>query len=179
MKSGCSASIGRPRHQQPVLRDDDEVAGLGRGLLGGVQHAHQFGGDLRLAGAGALHLGLAGEFRLHCGRDRFRIAARGADQTRRGALLVIEQGLEEVFGGDPLVEFADGNGRRGLQESPGAFGELLYIHRVVSLCVGDGPFSRPFIGNGNVSLWQTKWGGADWPSRGIGACVSNTCTAIR
>ncbi len=104
---------GGERHQQPVLRDV-LVAGLRRRLLRGVQYAHQFGGDLRLAGAGTLHLRLPGECGLHLVRGGFRVAARGADQAGGGAFLVIEQGLEEVFGGDPLVEVADGNCRRGL-----------------------------------------------------------------
>ena len=60
--------VGRgQRHQQPVLRDV-LVAGLGRGLLRGVQHAHQFRGDLRLSRARSLHLRLPRELGLHARR---------------------------------------------------------------------------------------------------------------
>ena len=123
---------GGERHQQPVLRDV-LVAGLGGGLLRGVQHAHQFGRDLRLAGAGALHLGLARQLGLHRGEGGLRIAAGGPDQAGGGAFLVVQQRLQQVLRGDPLVEFADRDGLGGLQESPGALGEFLDIHALMSL----------------------------------------------
>ena len=107
---------GGERHQQPVLRDVF-VAGLGRGLLRGVEHAHQLGGDLRLAGAGALHLRLPGEFGLDAGQRRLGVAAGGADQAGGGAFLVIQQRLEQMLGRDALVEFADRDGAGGLQEA--------------------------------------------------------------
>ena len=73
----------------------------------------------------------------------FRVAAGGADQPGGGAFLVVQQRLEQVLGRDPLVEFADGDGLRGLQESPRALGELLDVHRLLSLYVGDWPCPPP------------------------------------
>ena len=73
------------------------VAGLGRGLLRGVQHAHQLGRDLRLAGAGALHLRLARQFGLDRGERRLRVAAGGPDQPGGRAFLVVQQRLQQML----------------------------------------------------------------------------------
>ena len=58
---------GGERQQQPVLRDVFVAGLLGR-LLGGVEHADQVGGELRLAGAVALHLGLVRQLGSTAGR---------------------------------------------------------------------------------------------------------------
>ena len=58
------------------------------------------------------------------------VAARGADQPGRRPLLIVEQRLQQVLGRQPLVELADGNGLRGLQEPAGALGKLLDVHDV-------------------------------------------------
>ena len=59
---------------------------------------------------------------------RFWIAACGLDQTRRHALLVVEQGLEQMRGRDALMMLANGDGLRRLKEAAGAIGELFQIH---------------------------------------------------
>ncbi len=170
--------VGRgDRHQQPVLRDVF-VAGLGRGLLRGVQQPHQVGRDLRLAGAGTLHLGLARQLRLDRAERRLRIAARGLDQAGGSAFLVVQQRLQQMLRRDLLVELADRDGLGSLQEAACPLGEFLNVH----LCV---PVRRrlvsshPSSGNGNVTLWQSRWVQADCDSRGSAQCESNTCTATR
>ncbi len=119
---------GRDGDQQPVLRDET-VAGLRRRLLRGIEDADEFGRELRLAGAGALHLRHLGKVGLDGAQRRLRVATGGADQAGRGAFLIIEQRLEQMLGRDPLVEFADRNGGSGLQEALRALGELFDVHR--------------------------------------------------
>ena len=95
------------------------------------------GVSLRLAGARALTFGCAGDFGVHRRRQRrLRVAARGPDQTGGGAFLVIQQRLQQVLGGDPLVEFAYRDGAGGLEEALRTFGEFLNVH-VMSLSSGD------------------------------------------
>jgi hypothetical protein len=83
---------------------------------------------LRLAGAGALHLGLAADLGIHGLLGGVRVATGGTDQPGRGPLLVIEQRLQQVFRRDTLVELADRYGLRGLEEAPRTFGEFLDVH---------------------------------------------------
>ena len=118
---------GGERHQQPVL-GDELVAGAGRLLLRRVEHAHDVRGELRLAGAAARDLGLPGELGFERLLGARRVAAGGADQARRGALLVVEQRLQQVLRRDALVVLADRDGLRGLEEAPRAVGELLDVH---------------------------------------------------
>jgi hypothetical protein len=104
------------------------VAGLLRGLLGGIEHTHELGRDLRLAGAGALHFGYAGDFGIVGGAHGFRVAAGGADQAGSSAFLVVEQGFEQMFRRNTLMEFAYGDRAGGLQEAFRAIGEFFQIH---------------------------------------------------
>ena len=80
----------RERHEQPILRHE-AVAGLLRGLLRGVERADDLRRELRLPGAAALDARQLGELRVDRGGGALRIAAGGADQAGRGALLVVEQ----------------------------------------------------------------------------------------
>ena len=130
------------RHQQPVLRDI-LVARLGGGLLRGIQHPHQLRRDVRLAGARSLHLRLPGDVGLDRGQCGLRVAAGGADQARGGAFLVIQQRLQQVLGGDPLVEFANRDGAGGLQEAARPLGELLDVHGLSPCSKATGPGSAP------------------------------------
>ena len=61
------------------------------------------------------------------------VAAGALDQLGGHALVVVEQGLEQVLRPDPLVALADRNGLRGLKETLGAVSELLEIHAVSRL----------------------------------------------
>lgn len=104
------------------------VAGGGGLKLGGIQRADEFGGGLGGAGAVALHLGDAGEGRVVGGADLCRVPAGGTDEAGGRTFLVVQERLEQVFGGEALVEIADGDGLGGLQEAAGAFGEFFHVH---------------------------------------------------
>ena len=104
------------RDEHAVLRDIFVAAALRR-LLGGIEGADQLGRGLRLAGAAALHLGHARDLGIDLALGDGGVAAGGADQPGRGTFLVVEQRLQQVLGGDPLVELADGDGLGGLQEA--------------------------------------------------------------
>ena len=126
---GHAARAGE-RHQQAVLRDIVVAGALGR-LLRRIQHADQLGRGLRLAGAAALHLRHAGDLGIDLAFGDRGVPARRADQPGGGAFLVVEQRLQQVLGGDPLVEFADGDRLGGLQEAARPLGEFLNIHGFV------------------------------------------------
>ena len=143
-------------HQQPVLRDE-LVAGLGRGLLCGVQDAHEVWRDLRLAGAGALHLWQPTQFRPDRGKGCLRVAASGLDQAGGGTFLVVQQRLQQVLWRDLLVKLADRNGLSGLQEAPRPLGEFLNVHLYVPVRRRPVSSPHPSSGNGNMTLWQLKW----------------------
>ena len=97
-KRAAGAGVRRcERDQQPILRDIF-VAGPGRGLLRGVQQAHQFRRDLRLPGAAALDLGLLGDLGLDRGLRRLRIAAGILDQPRGGAFSSSSNALSRCSG---------------------------------------------------------------------------------
>ena len=82
----------------------------------------------RLTGAGALDLGLTGDLGVDGLLGDLRVAAGGRDQAGGGAFLIVQQCLQQVFRGDPLVELADRDGLGGLQEAARTLGELLDIH---------------------------------------------------
>jgi hypothetical protein len=161
------------------------VAGFLRGGLRGIEHAHEFRGDLRLAGAGALHLGYAGELGFVAGAGGLRVGAGGADQAGGGPLLVVQQGFEEVFGRDALVEVAYGDGLRGLQKAAGALGEFLDVHvcpfRRRRRCHAPGRRRGPVL----LNTWASGRGGSrvgrmrllcGFPLgvRGLAGCVHQT-----
>ena len=129
-RTGGGRVGGSDRHQQPVLRDV-LVAGLGRGLLRGIQDAHEVRRDLRLAGAGALHLWQPRQFGPDRGERRLRVAACGLDQAGGRAFLVVQQRLQQVLRRDLLVELADRDGLGGLQEATRPLGEFLNVHLYV------------------------------------------------
>ena len=67
-------------------------------------------------------------------RDRdLGIATRTLDQPRGHAFLVLQQGLEDMLGGDALVVQADRNGLRRLEKALGAVGEFFEVHGCISL----------------------------------------------
>jgi hypothetical protein len=61
------------------------------------------------------------------------LAAGAIDQPSRKALGIIEQNLEQVFGGKLLVAFAQSQRLGGLHEPARTVGELLEIHYLNSL----------------------------------------------
>ena len=93
------------------------VAGLGRHLLGLVEHAGERGGHMRLRSAPARHLGQLGERGLGLLQSLFRIAAGAGDQPGSQPLGVVEQHLQQMLGRDLRVPFAHGKRLRRLDES--------------------------------------------------------------
>src|SRR3546814_19084230 len=67
-------------------------------------------------------------FRLDARQRTRRIAAGGADQVRRQALLVVEQNLEKVLRRQALVVGAQGKRLRRLNEAARTVGVFLEIH---------------------------------------------------
>ena len=64
------------------------------------------------------------------------IAARGLDQPRGHALLVVEQRLQQMRRRDPLVMLANRDRLRRLQEAARAVGQLFKIHSILPLVPG-------------------------------------------
>src|SRR5438270_455615 len=129
--------LGQRHGQQDALDRDIAVVRLGRDLLGLVDDADGVAVDARRRSSAAPG---------HCGdlRDQLvdfelcclGIAARGLDQTRRHALLIVEQGLEQMRRRDPLMMLANRDRLRGLQEPARAVRQLLKIHRSSPLVSG-------------------------------------------
>ncbi len=116
------------REQQP-LDGDEAIARLGGNLFGGVEHTHTVivEAGLRLR-AGAGDGGDLRQNRIGFGHGARRIAARGLDQPRCHALIILQQRLQNMFGGNPLMVHPDRNGKRGLQEAARAIGEFVDVH---------------------------------------------------
>ena len=114
---------------QRPLDGDETIAGLGRHLLGLVEHAGECRGHMRLGGAAARHFGQLGERGFGVLQRLLGIAAGAGDQAAGQPLGVVEQDLQQMFRGDLRVALADGNGLRRLEESLEAVGKLLEIHR--------------------------------------------------
>ena len=144
----AAAVAGGERHQQAVL-GDVFVAGLLRLLLRRIQDADDIGGELRLAGATAGDLGLPADLEVDGLLGLGGIAAGGADQAGRRALLIVQQGLQQMLGRHPLVVFTDGDGLRRLQEALGAVGEFLDVHT-------SGPSSGPATALAGPSDGETR-----------------------
>ena len=62
-----------------------------------------------------------------------RIAAGSPDQPGRGPLLVIQERLQHMLGRDPLIEFANRDRLRSLQEAARALGQFFHVHGSASL----------------------------------------------
>ena len=110
-----------------ALDGDEAVAGLGRELLGLVEHAAKRRRHMHLrAAAGDLgQLGKRGFGPL----ERLLWPAAGlGDQPRRQALRIVEQHFEQMLGRDLRIAFADGEGLRRLHETLEPVGEFLEIH---------------------------------------------------
>ena len=126
--AGLAVLLDREREQQPLDRDE-AVAGLLAGLLGGVEHARQRRIEIDLAGCRRRYTfgRLASAASTACKRLA-RIAAGAVDQAGRQPFRVVEQDLEQMFGGELLVALAQGQRLRGLHETAGAVGVFLEIH---------------------------------------------------
>jgi hypothetical protein len=120
--------IERERQQQTLDRDV-AVASLFRDLLGGIEHARSGRGQNGRSGAAAgdfRHLRERGLY----GQKRFaRIAPGPIDQARRKPFRIVEQHLKQVLGRELRMPFAQRQRLGGLNESLGAVGIFLKIHK--------------------------------------------------
>jgi hypothetical protein len=116
--------------------------------LRGIEHADEVGRDLRLAGAAALHLGLAGKLGLNAAERSLRIAASSADQAGSGALLVVEERFQQVLGRDPLMEVPDRDGLADCRK-PRARSVNFSMSIIMSLILGDCPDPTPTQAEGS------------------------------
>ncbi len=119
----------RQRLQQPLHRHEAVARLLGQ-LLCLVEHAHgiiiKTRGLLRPA---ARHCRNLAQRHVDIIERHAGIPARALDQLRRHAFFVLEQRLQQVLGGNPLVAHTDSDRLRGLEKALGAVGELFDIHR--------------------------------------------------
>ena len=123
--------LGERHRQQDPLDRDVAVAGLGRDLLGLVEHADGVAVERRRLGrAAAGHRRHLGDQRIDFALGGLGVAARRLDQPGGHALLVVEQRLQQMRRRDPLVMLADRNRLRRLQEPARAVGELFEVHLV-------------------------------------------------
>ena len=114
--------------QQP-LDGDIGIAGLGGDLLGLVQHPDRLAVQ-RGSGSGA-GAGNGRDFRKQLVRlapRRLGAAAGPGDQAGGHALLVFEQGLEQMRGRDALMVHPRRDGLSRLQEAARAIGEFFEVH---------------------------------------------------
>ena len=129
---GVALLLHRQRQQQP-LDGDERVARLLGDALGGVENARGGRVEIELAGARALDFRQLGERQLDLGERVARIAAGAVDQTRRQAFLVVQQDLQHVLGGEPLVVLPQRQRLRALNEAARPLGVFLQIHRILLL----------------------------------------------
>ena len=123
------AGLGERHRQQDALDRDVAVAGFLGDLFGLVEDAHGIAVERRRLGrAAAGDRWDPGNQLIGLALRRLGIAACGLDQPRRHALLIVEQGLEQMRRRDALMMLANGDGLRRLEEAPGAIGELFQIH---------------------------------------------------
>ena len=125
--SGFHAGVCRNRQQQP-LGGHELVIGVLRQPFRAVEQPDQVAGRLRLRGGRTADARHFGDQRIGMGQSGFGVAARIADQARRHALAVIQQGFEHMFGGQLRMAFAHRNGLGGLDKAFGTVGIFFEIH---------------------------------------------------
>ncbi len=126
--------IGALRHdkaQQHIFRGDETIARLLRQFLGVVEHARGLRGKVNLP-VSAFDLRQLGKRQLSLPQGFLGPAARGADQARGQTLLIVEQNLQKMFGGELLVVGAQRQPLGGLNETARPLGEFLGVHIVLS-----------------------------------------------
>jgi hypothetical protein len=124
------ASLSRSiaKGEQEPLDGDVGVTRLLRDLLGLIQNARQRRRHLRLAGAAAGHLRQLFQRRFDIGQSLSGIAARTVDQARAQSFRIVEQNLQQMFGGELGVALAEGQRMRRLNEAAHTLGVFLKIH---------------------------------------------------
>ena len=125
--AGFAVLLQRQRQQQPLDRDKT-VAGLFARLLGGIEHPRQSRIEINLPGPAAGNLRPLGKRGLGRRQRGARIAAGAVDQTGGEPFRVVEQDLQQMFGGELLVSLALRERLGGLNETAAAVGIFLEIH---------------------------------------------------
>ena len=125
--AGIAVLFQRQRQQQALDRDI-AVAGLFGDLLGLVEHPRRRLRQINLAGAAAGHLRHLAERRLDRAQSLPRLSAGAVDQPGGQAFRIVEQNLEEVFGGELLMALAQREGLGRLHKAAGAVGVFFEIH---------------------------------------------------
>ena len=126
--SRLAALLQREREQQP-LDADKTVAGLFARFLRGVEHARQSRIEIDLPCPAAGDLRPLGERGLDIGQSLAGITAGAIDQPRGEPFRVVEQDLQQMFGGELLVSLALRERLGGLHEAAAAFGIFFKVHR--------------------------------------------------
>ena len=109
--------LAHRKRLEHALDRDEAVAGLGRHLLGLVEHAGECGRHMRLGRARARHFGELGERGFGPLQRQLGVAAGARDQPRREPLIVVEQHFQEMLGRDLRVALADRKRLRRLEKS--------------------------------------------------------------
>jgi hypothetical protein len=117
------------RHED-AFDGNEAVARLLRDLLRLVEHLRGLLVEIGLPGV-ARHLGDPPDGAVQRLGHAFGRSARAADEVGGQPLLVVHEGLQEVFGQEPLVAFPHRDGLCGLKEPARPFRELLQVHRLL------------------------------------------------
>ena len=126
--AGFRAFFHGKGEQKPLDRHIG-IARLLRDLFGIVENARRRGREIELPRARALHLRQFGKRELGVAKRLARAPARPVDEARGKPFLVVEKNLQNMFGRELLVTFADGERLRALNETPRPFGIFFDIHR--------------------------------------------------
>ncbi len=125
--AGLAVLLQREREQQ-AFDGDKTVAGLFAGFFRSGENPRQRRVEIDLPGPGAGNLGPLGEHGLDCLQGLAGIAAGAVDQACRQPFRVVEQNLEQMFGGELLMALAQGQRLGGFHETAGAVGVFVEIH---------------------------------------------------
>ena len=132
--------------QQP-LDGDETVAGLLAGFLGGVEDARQSRIEIDLARAAAADFRPLGERGFHRLQRLARLSAGAIDQPGGQAFRIVEQNLQQMFGGKLLMAFAQGQRLRRLNKTAGAVRVFLEIHASLPRPIMAPETGRPLLGS--------------------------------
>ena len=138
--AGIGIFFHHQRQQQP-LDGDETVAGLLRCAFGGVEHPRQFAAEIKLRAVARNRRDLGDGGLDGCPR-RLGVAPGALDQTIGHALVVVQQHLEQVDGGELLMAAAQRQGLRALDEAARPLGVFFDIHATLLVS----PASRPIKG---------------------------------
>ena len=126
----CLRALLQRERQQQTFGRYKLVAGFVGNLFRVVENTCELRGHVELPRAAPGNLGPFGQCALHCRQRIARATARAVDETGGQAFLVVEENLQKMFRGKLLVAFAEGKALRRLDESLGAIGIAIEIHRM-------------------------------------------------